>query len=94
MKKKNSEVTEIKFENSINIDNISFKYLNSDKEIFQDLSLTIGKGKAIGLVGKSGSGKTTLVNIILGLLSPSKGFIKTDGADILKNIDGWKKKNL
>jgi len=92
LKKKNSEVTEIKFENSINIDNISFKYLNSDKEIFQDLSLTIGKGKAIGLVGKSGSGKTTLVNIISGLLSPSKGFIKTDGADILKNIDGWQKK--
>ncbi len=92
LKKKNSEVTKIKFENSINIDNISFKYLNSDKEIFQDLSLTIEKGKAIGLVGKSGSGKTTLVNIISGLLSPSKGFIKTGGVDILKNIDGWQKK--
>ena len=92
LKKINNNTSEIIFKNSINIDNVSFNYLNSDKEIIQDLNLRIEKGKAIGLVGKSGSGKTTLVNIISGLLSPSKGFVKTDGSDIFKNIDSWQKK--
>lgn len=82
----------IKFEKNLNIENITFQYLNGDKKIFHNLNLSIEKGKAIGFVGKSGSGKTTLINIISGLLSPSKGQITADGVDIFKNIDSWHKK--
>ncbi len=83
---------EIKFENQLSINNVKFEYLNSNKSIFQNLNLSIDKGKAIGIVGKSGSGKTTLINIISGLLYPSEGKITSDGVDIFKNIDNWQKK--
>ena len=90
--KKSDNSIKIKFEKNLDIENINFKYLNGDKKIFQDLNLSIEKGKAIGFVGKSGSGKTTLINIISGLLSPSDGQIKADGVSVFKNIDSWQKK--
>ena len=51
----------------------------------------INKYDVVGIIGKSGSGKTTLVNILMGLLSPSKGKIEVDEIDISKNIKGWQK---
>ena len=45
----------------------------------------------VGIIGKSGSGKTTLMNILIGLLNPSKGRIEVDDFDISKNIKGWQK---
>ena len=41
------------------------------------------------MIGESGIGKTTLINIILGLIQPSKGGIYVDGIDISKNIEIW-----
>ncbi len=90
--KKIDKSFEIKFENQLNINNVKFEYLNSNKSIFKNLNLLIDKGKAIGIVGKSGSGKTTLINIISGLLHPAEGKITSDGVDIFKNIDSWQKK--
>jgi len=90
--KKSDKMIKIKFEKNLNIENLTFEYLNGDKKIFQDLNLSIEKGKAIGFVGKSGSGKTTLINIISGLLSPSEGQITADGVNVFRNIDSWQKK--
>lgn len=45
----------------------------------QDLSLTIGRGRIIGLLGPNGSGKTTTIKLLNGLLTPSKGEILIDG---------------
>ena len=43
----------------------------------------------MGVIGKSGGGKTTLIDLLLGLLSPSKGTIKADSIDINSNIRRW-----
>ena len=91
-KKKINKKDDIKFENEIVINNVSFKYLNNNKNIFHNFDLSIRKGKAIGIVGKSGSGKTTLINLISGLLNPSSGNINVDGIDIFKNLESWQKK--
>ena len=45
-----------------------------------DVSLRIDRGEALGLVGESGSGKSTLGRLLLGLLPPSAGIIRFDGA--------------
>ena len=50
-----------------------------------DVSLTLEKGKILGLVGQSGSGKTTVARISVALTPPSKGRVFVDGIDV-KNI--------
>lgn len=43
------------------------------KEALRDVSVTIGSGKIIGLLGPNGSGKTTLIKVLNGLLQPTQG---------------------
>ncbi len=50
--------------------------------ILRDVSLTIGKGEAVGIVGASGSGKSTLLMIMAGLERPDKGEVRIDGVGL------------
>ena len=47
-----------------------------------DVSFSIAPGEVVGLVGESGSGKSTIGRMIAGLLSPTEGTIRFQGADI------------
>ncbi len=66
------------FKDKIELENISFKYSENKREILSDVNFKIEKNKTIGIIGDSGSGKTTLVDILMGLLSPTKGIILVD----------------
>lgn len=57
---------------------VYFKYPSSDRWILDKIDLTITKNETIAFVGESGSGKTTLINLLAGLLKPSKGEIYLD----------------
>lgn len=50
-----------------------------------NVSLTILKGRTLGLVGESGSGKSTIGNVIFGLIDAQSGSIQFDGQEILAN---------
>ena len=83
LKKKEQELIKIsKFENSINFENVSFQYPKTEKLILDNISLNIQEGDFIGIIGQSGSGKTTLINLLSGLLTPTKGNIFIDKKDI------------
>lgn len=58
----------------INIKNIDFSYKNLN--IFENLNLTIKKGRVTVILGPSGCGKTTLLNLISGVISPQNGIIE------------------
>jgi branched-chain amino acid transport system ATP-binding protein len=47
-----------------------------------DLSISIGAGERVSLIGSNGAGKTTFVNMITGYLKPDQGRITLDGRDI------------
>ncbi len=74
------------------LNNVNFKYLNSNKKIINNLTISLEKGKFYGLIGASGNGKTTFVNLLLGLLKPNNGTINLDGIDISKHKIDWKSK--
>ena len=50
-----------------------------------DLSLTVGKGARVGLLGANGAGKSTTLGAILGIYPPAAGDIRYDGHSILRN---------
>ena len=84
--------TQIIFEKSLILSNISFKYYNMSQNIFTNLNLEIKKGDMIGFVGETGSGKSTIIDIIMGLLIPSKGSMKVDGIILKKDtLINWQK---
>ena len=52
------------------------------KVALQDVNLSVGRGRIIGLLGPNGSGKTTLIKLLCGLLQPTVGTLFVDGEPI------------
>ena len=71
---------------NISFENVSFKFSDSDKYLFDDVSFEIKSGETIAIIGKTGTGKSTLANILVRMLEYENGSIKLDGVDI-KDID-------
>lgn len=89
VEKNTRKINKIKFENSISLKNIYFKYPKSKFNILEDVCLEIKKGQNIGIIGSTGVGKSTLTDIILGLVKPTLGSIYIDDKilDIKKSLD-------
>lgn len=68
----------------IELKNITYTYEN--QLVFENLSLTVGKGQKVGIVGESGCGKSTLLKILAGLYQPSAGTVKVDGETLPAKI--------
>ena len=77
------------FENVVSVEELSFAYPEIEKQVLNNISFSIPKGKFVGIVGPSGAGKTTFVDILLGLLAPNKGKISVDGKNIYDDIRTW-----
>ena len=63
-----------------------YKYPNTEDWIIKDINFSINQNEFIGITGNSGSGKTTLIDLITGLIRPTKGKILIANNNI-KNID-------
>jgi len=78
------------FEKQINIKLLTFSYCAINNPVFEQLNLTIPKNSSVAIVGPTGTGKTTFVDILLGLLQPTKGEIEVDGVNITEeNLREW-----
>ncbi len=80
---------EIIFSDKIIINDLSFSYENGKDEVLKNINLEIKKGDIIGFYGPSGGGKSTFINLLLGLLKPTKGNIMVNSLSIEKNLNSW-----
>ncbi|WP_336297500.1 ABC transporter ATP-binding protein [Leptospira sp. GIMC2001] len=80
----------IKFSKEIFFKDIEFKYSDSTPYVLKGVNLIIKKGSRVGFIGVTGSGKSTTLDILMGLLTPSRGHLLIDGIEINKaNIQDW-----
>jgi zinc/manganese transport system ATP-binding protein len=63
--------------NVIDLDRASIRI--GDRTVLSDITISVGAGEFIGVLGPNGSGKTTLMRALLGLIKPSSGTIRVFG---------------
>jgi ABC-type multidrug transport system fused ATPase/permease subunit len=86
-------LVKLKFNNKICLKDISYRYPTSKLDVLKKISFDINKNSKIGIFGPSGSGKSTLVDLIMGLIKPTKGQIKVDNEVIEENKNySWRNK--
>lgn len=87
LKEEDVEINEKKVDNElqghIKIDNLTYTYPGTKKEVLKDINLEIKPGKNLGIIGVLGSGKTTLANLLLKLYRVQENKIYIDGKDII-----------
>ena len=67
---------------TIVFEHVSFRYPGTERDVLQDINLTISPGESVVLVGLNGAGKTTLIKLLMRLYDPTDGMILLDGHDI------------
>lgn len=69
-------------EQSLEFRKVSFQYEGAESPALREISLTVGAGEVVALVGSSGGGKSTLVSLVPRFYEPTEGVILIDGRDI------------
>ncbi|MDO4294186.1 MAG: ABC transporter ATP-binding protein [Eubacteriales bacterium] len=89
--RKKKQVEKLPLHDRIVLDDIVYKYPNTDVLIFDHAHMEIPAGASVGIVGTSGAGKTTIVDILLGLLQIQEGHILADGVEVREHYESWLK---
>ncbi|MDX8514512.1 type I secretion system permease/ATPase [Mesorhizobium captivum] len=66
----------------IAVEQLSFAIPSLQKVLLRDVSFRLDAGEALGIVGPSGAGKSTLARHLAGIMQPSRGTVRLDGADL------------
>ncbi|MCP4086721.1 MAG: ABC transporter ATP-binding protein [Actinomycetia bacterium] len=68
----------------LELDQVAFSYPDEDPPVpvLDGVSLTLGAGRSIGVLGRTGSGKTTLARLLLRLVDPTAGVVQFGGVDL------------
>ncbi|UTR14867.1 ABC transporter ATP-binding protein/permease [Salipaludibacillus sp. LMS25] len=80
------------FKDGIVLNRVSYRYPEQEEDAVKDVSLRIPIGSSVAFIGESGAGKTSIVDVILGLLPPTKGDILVDGKSIIDQRRIWQQK--
>jgi len=76
----------------IELRNVSKRF--GPKVVLNNLSLTVGSGTSLIVIGGSGTGKSVMLKCVLGILRPDKGEILVDGQNVLKMSASEREENL
>ena len=78
----------------IQVNNLNYKYPETDKYVLNDISFEVKKGQTLGIIGRTGSGKTTLVNLFLRVFDPDENTVFINDTDILSIPLNMLRKNI
>ena len=73
-----------KLNGTIELNQVSFRYPRTSRNILDNISLKISAGQYVAIVGRTGCGKSTLMRLLLGFEKPQRGAIYYDGVDMDK----------
>ena len=74
----------------LRIENVSFRYPNTQVPVLNHINVTLKKGERVALVGPNGAGKTTLARVLLGLYRPQTGTIHVGDVSLTdENRQAW-----
>jgi ATP-binding cassette subfamily C protein LapB len=73
---------------------VTFSYPDARAPSLSDVSLSIGRGEKVAIVGPVGSGKSTLARLAIGLYEPQSGAVRVDGTDIRQIDPGDLRRNV
>jgi len=82
----------VTFADRLVLDGVSYQYEGASAAALENVSLAIRPGESIGIVGPTGAGKSTLIDVVLGLLVPSRGRVTADGVNIFEALAAWQRK--
>lgn len=76
----------------IELSDVAFRYPVAPAPAIIDVNIRIPAGSHVAFVGTSGAGKSTLVDLLLGLLEPSRGRILVGGEPMELVLDSWRRR--
>lgn len=76
----------------IHVEGVSYRYPNTERDVLNEVTFDIPDGKSIGLIGPSGAGKSTIADVILGILTPTKGKVMYGDMNVHEHPIAWSKK--
>lgn len=71
---------------AIELRKVTFRYPGQPEDAVSDISVRIGPGEKVAILGRMGSGKSTIARLVLGLYPPADGLVLIDGND-LRQLD-------
>ncbi len=90
---KDSKLTTLLKNKSLQISNLYFRYNQLSKDVLKNINLDIPQGKITAIVGSSGSGKTTLIKLLMGFYPPNIGTINVGDISLQDiSIKLWREK--
>ena len=78
----------------ISFDDVRFRYRPDGPLVLDGISLDIGTGQLVGIVGRSGSGKSTLTKLVQRLYLPEGGRVRVDGIDLALADPAWLRRHI
>ena len=78
-------------QSSLACEEVSFGYESGPPYALENISFTIERGQSVGIVGPTGAGKSTLVDVLLGLLPPTRGRVLIDGEPLEGRERAWQR---
>jgi PrtD family type I secretion system ABC transporter len=74
----------------LSVENVSYVAPGSPRPLLRNVSFEIEAGEILGIIGPSGAGKSTLARHLVGVLAPTAGAVRLDGAD----VTAWSRNGL